>query len=62
MLSPRLLDILRAYWRAVRPREILFPGAIPDRAITTGSVQSIVQHDPDSRMPGLASDRWRSLS
>jgi integrase/recombinase XerD len=39
MLSPRLLEILRAYWKAVRPREILFPGASPDRPITTGSVR-----------------------
>src|SRR4029077_3162246 len=27
MLSPRLLEVLRAYWKAVRPGEILFPGA-----------------------------------
>jgi integrase/recombinase XerD len=39
MLSPRLLEILRAYWRAVRPRDILFPGAIPGRPITTGCVR-----------------------
>jgi integrase len=25
MLSPRLLDVLRRYWRAVRPPEYLFP-------------------------------------
>ena len=41
MLSPRLLEILRTYWRAVRPRDILFPGAIPDRPITTGSVRKV---------------------
>src|SRR5262249_37746563 len=28
MLSPRLLEILRAYWKAVRPRDFLFPGAM----------------------------------
>jgi site-specific recombinase XerD len=39
MLSPRLLEILRAYWKAVRPGDILFPGATPDRPITTGSVR-----------------------
>jgi integrase/recombinase XerD len=40
MLSPRLLEILRAYWKATRPgRGILFPGASPDRPITTGSVR-----------------------
>jgi integrase/recombinase XerD len=27
MLSPRLLKILRAYWKALRPRDYLFPGA-----------------------------------
>jgi site-specific recombinase XerD len=40
MLSPRLLKILRAYWKAVRPQgEVLFPGAFPDRPISPGSVQ-----------------------
>jgi integrase/recombinase XerD len=43
MLSPRLLLILRAYWRAVRPGEILFPGASADRPITTASVQKVCQ-------------------
>ncbi len=43
MLSPRLLEILRAYYRAVRPRGTLFPGAVPDRPITTGSVQKVCQ-------------------
>ena len=27
MLSPRLLEILRAYWKAARPGDFLFPGA-----------------------------------
>jgi integrase/recombinase XerD len=39
MLSPRLLEILRAYWRAVRPRGFLFPGAVPEQPITTASVR-----------------------
>jgi integrase/recombinase XerD len=43
MLSPRLLEILRAYWKVVRPREFLFPGAISGRPITTGSVQKVCQ-------------------
>jgi integrase/recombinase XerD len=39
MLSLRLLEVLRAYWKAVRPRDFLFPGAVPDRPISTGSVR-----------------------
>jgi integrase/recombinase XerD len=39
MLSPWLLEVLRAYWKAVGPKDILFPGATPDRPITTGSIR-----------------------
>jgi integrase/recombinase XerD len=28
-LSPKLLELLRAYWRKVRPQEWLFPGQNP---------------------------------
>jgi site-specific recombinase XerD len=38
MLSPRLLEILRTYWKAVRPRGFLFPGATPDQPIAVNSV------------------------
>ena len=41
MLSPRLLEILRLYWRAERPRDYLFPGRAPDRPIFPTSVQKI---------------------
>jgi integrase/recombinase XerD len=41
MLSPRLLGILRAYWRAARPGDLLFPGAVADRPLTTGSVRKV---------------------
>ena len=34
MLSPRLLTILREYWKADRPTQFLFPGNVPDRSIT----------------------------
>jgi len=37
-LSPKLLEELRAYWRASRPRPFLFPGADPRKPITRGSV------------------------
>jgi site-specific recombinase XerD len=43
MLSPRLLEALRAYWKAVRPRDFLFPGAVLDRPITTGSIKKVCQ-------------------
>jgi integrase/recombinase XerD len=43
MLSPRLLEALRAYWKAVRPGDILFPGASPDRPITTESIKKVCQ-------------------
>jgi integrase len=35
MLCPRVLEFLRAYWKAIRPQGIRFPGAAPDRPITT---------------------------
>jgi site-specific recombinase XerD len=41
MLSPRLLEILRAYWKVARPGDFLFPGAAPDRPLTTGSVRKV---------------------
>jgi site-specific recombinase XerD len=38
-LSPTLLESLRAYWTAYRPKEWLFPGASEDRPLTTTTVQ-----------------------
>lgn len=38
MLSPRLLEVLRAYWKAVRPRNYLFPGGRYDRPISRATV------------------------
>ena len=38
MLSPKLLEILREWWRVSRPRHWLFPGAHPDDPITTDAV------------------------
>lgn len=37
-LSARLLEILRAYWRQQRPAIWLFPGLIPGRPLSDGSV------------------------
>ena len=35
MLSPHLLELLRAWWRAARPQGWLFPGRIPVQPMTT---------------------------
>jgi site-specific recombinase XerD len=35
MLSPSLLDLLRAYWKARRPQGWLFPGRDPVQPLTT---------------------------
>ncbi|MCK7497500.1 MAG: site-specific integrase [Comamonadaceae bacterium] len=39
MLSPRLLEELRAYWKRARPTAWLFPGDIPGRPITRDAVE-----------------------
>jgi integrase/recombinase XerD len=39
MLSPKLLDLLRDYWRAVRPKEWRFPGDLPGQPISTDAVE-----------------------
>jgi integrase/recombinase XerD len=38
LLSPKLLELLRIYWRAERPTEWLFPGANPTRPISPKAV------------------------
>jgi len=35
MLSPHLLDLLRTWWKAARPRGWLFPGRAPAQPMTT---------------------------
>lgn len=39
-LSPTLLEQLRSYWRAYRPRTLLFPGMYPNRFADPGALQS----------------------
>ena len=39
MLSPRLLEVLRVYWRAARPKEYLFPSWRPGRHLNATSLQ-----------------------
>ena len=41
MLSPRLLEILRNYWRAVRPKQWLFEGYVPGQPITRYAVHRV---------------------
>ncbi len=43
MLSPRLLEILRAWWRVERPKHWLFPGDLPDRHISRHAVADACQ-------------------
>jgi len=41
MLSPKLLDILRHYWKVTRPKEWLFPGDRPGQPITRFAVEFV---------------------
>ena len=43
MLSPRLLEMLRDYWKATRPTEWLFPGDRPGQPITRFAVERVCQ-------------------
>lgn len=43
MLSPKLLEILRAWWLRERPKHWLFPGLIPDRHIGREAVEDACQ-------------------
>src|SRR5258708_37158212 len=52
MLSPMLLDILRGYWKAVRPKEWLFPGIREDQPSTKDAVEPACQKA--LRLPGLS--------
>jgi site-specific recombinase XerD len=41
MLSPKLLDILREYWRTERPKKWLFPGDLPGQPIGAAAVEDV---------------------
>jgi integrase/recombinase XerD len=43
MLSPKLLELLRTWWRVARPTEWLFPGDRPGRAIGKDAVEEACQ-------------------
>jgi integrase/recombinase XerD len=52
MLSPKLLDILRSYWKATHPKEWLFPGGHPGHPITRFAVEAACQEA--HRIAGLS--------
>jgi site-specific recombinase XerD len=41
MLSPRLLTLLREYWKAARPADWLFPGDVPGQPISGKAVYMV---------------------
>jgi integrase/recombinase XerD len=41
VLSPRLLAVLRAYWRLAKPSVWLFPGATPARPVAVDTARSV---------------------
>ena len=43
MLSPKLLETLRTYWRAMRPKGWLFEGDVPGQPITRSAVELACQ-------------------
>jgi integrase/recombinase XerD len=51
-LSPRLLEVLRGYWRECRPATWLFPGLKPALPLTGGTVQRLCHRT--AKRAGLA--------
>jgi integrase/recombinase XerD len=43
-LSPKLLELLRSYWRKVRPGAWLFPGQVPNEPLSRDAVGHAVAH------------------
>jgi len=41
LLSPRLLEVLRAYWRLAKPNPWLFPGATPARPVCLDTARAV---------------------
>ena len=42
-LSPKLLEVLREYWRSYTPKRFLFPGRDPTRPISTRAIRLVCQ-------------------
>jgi integrase/recombinase XerD len=49
MLSPKLLDMLRDYWKRTHPGEWLFPGDPPSRPISPMTMQQICRQVREKR-------------
>ncbi len=43
MLSPKLLENLRSYWRTVRPKAWLFEGEVPGYPVAAHAVEQACQ-------------------
>jgi integrase/recombinase XerD len=43
LLSVKLLEVLRAYWREEKPRLWLFPGTTPDRPLSSDTARQALQ-------------------
>ena len=41
ILSPRLLEVLRAYWRLAKPKDWLFPGYPPTHPVTVDTARNV---------------------
>ena len=54
MLSPKLLEVLRAWWKVDRPRHWLFPGERPETPITPGSGPACLPARRPTRAPHQA--------
>jgi site-specific recombinase XerD len=54
MLSPNLLEVLRAYWKVARPKDWLFPGRPPIRPITRECIHQVCVN-PTSEFGGAES-------
>src|ERR1700686_879626 len=51
MLSPKLLDTLRDFWRATRPKDWLFPECIAEQPMGRNAVEAACQKA--RRLPGI---------
>jgi integrase/recombinase XerD len=52
MLSPKLLELLRAYWRWRKPKDWLFPGQKPGCPLTPSAIRQVCQQA--ARQAGIA--------